>query len=70
MREKVAADVFKNAGVVVSHTAFYTLYLDHGNLYKPEDGSADFIEGTFSQNDFTKKTNEDAADWSDVENKP
>ena len=96
MREKVAADVFKNAGMVVSHTAFYTLYLDYGNgpeyfglytlveevdgsvldtqfssdsgnLYKPEDGSADFIEGTFSQNDFTKKTNEDAADWSDVE---
>ncbi len=31
LREKVAADVFKNAGLAVSHTAFYTLYVDHGN---------------------------------------
>ncbi|MBU3001973.1 CotH kinase family protein [Paraglaciecola arctica] len=31
MREKVAADVFKNAGMVVSHTAFYSLYVDHGD---------------------------------------
>ena len=96
LREKVAADVFKNAGLVVSHTAFYRLYIDHGNgaeyfglytlveevdgsvldtqfssdkgnLYKPEDGSANFLEGTFSSEDFTKKTNEDDADWSDIE---
>jgi len=96
MREKVAADVFKNAGLAVSHTAFYTLYIDHGNgpeyfglytlveevdgtvldtefesdegnLYKPEDGSANFVEGTFSEDDFEKKTNEDDADWSDIE---
>ncbi|EDN71387.1 spore coat protein H [Beggiatoa sp. PS] len=95
MREKVAADVFKNAGVPVSHTAFYTLYIDHGNgpeyfglytlveevdgtvidtqfssdkgnLYKPEDGSANFVAGTFNTEDFTKKTNEDDADWSDI----
>ena len=96
MREKVAADVFKDAGLVVSHTAFYALYIDHGNgaeyfglytlveevdgsvldtqfssddgnLYKPEDGSADFVENTFNQEDFTKKTNEDDEDWSDIE---
>jgi len=96
MREKVAADVFKDAGLAVSHTAYYTLYVDHGegpeyfglytlveevdgsvldtqfssddgNLYKPEDGSADFVEDTFSQDDFTKKTNEDDEDWSDIE---
>lgn len=95
MREKVAADVFKKAGVPVSHTAFYTLYVDHGdgpeyfglytlveeiddtvidtqfssndgNLYKPEDGSANFVEGTFDSADFEKKTNEDDADWSDI----
>uniref|UniRef100_UPI0033655441 CotH kinase family protein n=1 Tax=Candidatus Albibeggiatoa sp. nov. BB20 TaxID=3162723 RepID=UPI0033655441 len=95
MREKVAADVFKNAGVPVSHTAFYTLYIDHGNgpeyfglytlveevdgpvldtqfssddgnLYKPEDGSANFVAGTFNPADFTKKTNEDDEDWSDI----
>jgi len=30
IREKVAADIFKNAGLAMSHTAFYTLYVDHG----------------------------------------
>jgi spore coat protein H len=31
LREKVAANVFKNAGLAVSHTGFYTLYVDHGD---------------------------------------
>jgi len=31
LREKVATDVFRNAGLVASHTAFYTLYVDHGD---------------------------------------
>lgn len=95
LREKVAADVFKNAGLAVSHTAFYTLYVDHGNgpeyfglytlveevdntvidtqfssddgnLYKPEDGSANFVEGSFDSDNFEKKTNEDDEDWSDI----
>lgn len=95
MREKVAADVFKDAGMAVSHTAFYTLYVDHGNgpeyfglytlveevdgsvldtqftsddgnLYKPEDGSSNFVEGTFDAENFEKKTNEDDEDWSDI----
>lgn len=95
MREKVASDVFLNAGMPVSHTAFYALYVDHGNgpeyfglytlveeiddtvidtqfsdddgnLYKPEDGSANFVDGTFSSEDFEKKTNEDDEDWSDI----
>lgn len=30
LREKVAADVFKAAGLAVSHTAFYTVYVDYG----------------------------------------
>jgi spore coat protein H len=96
IREKVAADVFANAGLVVSHTAFYALYIDHGegpeyfglytlveevdgsvldtqfssddgNLYKPEEGSANFVEGTFAEENFEKKTNEDEEDWSDIE---
>jgi hypothetical protein len=96
LREKVAADVFKNAGLAVSHTGFYSLYVDHGNgpeyfgvytlveeiddtlidtqfssddgnLYKPEEGSANFAQGTFNPDDFEKKTNEDDADWSDIE---
>ena len=95
LREKVAADVFRSAGLPVSHTAFYTLYIDHGNgpeyfglytlveevdgevldtqfssddgnLYKPEEGSSNFVEGTFSEENFEKKTNEDEADWSDI----
>lgn len=95
LREKVATDVFRNAGVASSHAAFYTLYVDHGdgaeyfglytlveevdgevldtqfsdddgNLYKPEDGSANFVQGSFNAEDFTKKTNEDT-DWSDIE---
>ena len=31
LREKVAGDVFRNAGLVSSHTAFYTVYVDHGD---------------------------------------
>ncbi len=96
LREKVAADVFAKAGLAVSHTAFYTLYIDHGNgpeyfglytlveevdgevldtqfssddgnLYKPEDSGSTFVEGMFSEEDFEKKTNEDDADWTDVQ---
>ncbi len=95
LREKVAAEVFKNAGLAVSNTAFYTLYVDHGdgpqyfglytlveevdgtvldtqfssddgNLYKPEDYGSSFAEGTFNEDGFEKKTNEDEADWTDI----
>jgi len=97
LREKVASDIFRDANMPVSNTAFYQVYVDigdgngskyfglytlveevddtvidtqfsnsDGNLYKPEDGSADFVANTFSSNDFTKKTNEDIADWSDI----
>ena len=31
MREKVASEVFQRAGVAVSKTAFYTLFVDHGD---------------------------------------
>lgn len=31
VREKVASDVFANAGLAMSHTAFYTVYVDYGN---------------------------------------
>ncbi|MGB5434609.1 MAG: CotH kinase family protein [Maribacter sp.] len=96
LREKVAADVFANAGLAMSNTAFYTLYVDHGdgpeyfglytlveevdntvidtqfssddgNLYKPEDYGASFAEGTFNEDGFEKKTNEDELDWSDIQ---
>ena len=96
LREKVAGDVFRNAGLAASHTAFYTVYVDYGegpvyfgvytmveevddtvldtqfsddsgNLYKPEGTGASFRSGTFSQASFEKKTNEDEADWSDIQ---
>jgi len=96
LREKVAGDVFRNAGLAGSHTAFYALYLDHGegpmyfglytlveevddtvldtqfsdddgNLYKPDGDAASFANGTFDEDEFVKKTNEDEADFSDVQ---
>ncbi|NQV13852.1 CotH kinase family protein [bacterium] len=96
LREKVTAEIFENAGLAVSHTAFYEVYIDHGdgleyfglytlveevddtlidtqfssddgNLYKPEGTGASFIVGSFNQSDFTKKTNEDGGDWTDIQ---
>lgn len=96
LREKVTAEIFENAGLAVSNTSFYTLYVDHGdgpeyfglytlveevdntviktqfssndgNLYKPEDYGSSFAYGTFNEDGFEKKTNEDEADWSDIE---
>ena len=96
LREKVAGDVFRNAGLAASHTAFYTLYVDFGvgpvyfgvytmveevddtvldtqfsdddgNLYKPDGDAASFAEGTYDEDEYVKKTNEDEADFSDVE---
>ena len=96
LREKVAGDVFRNAGLVGSHTAFYTLYVDHGdgpvyfglytmveevdgsvldtqfsdddgNLYKPDGDAASFAEGSYNEDEYVKKNNEDEADFSDVQ---
>lgn len=96
LREKVAADVFRNAGLASSHTAFYAVYVDHGdgpmyfgvytmveevddtvidtqfssdngNLYKPDGTGASFADGTFSEDVFVKKTNEDDADFTDIQ---
>ena len=97
LREKVATDVFRNAGLAASHTAFYTVYVDHGNgpeyfglytlveevddtvledqfsddngnLYKPDGDAASFASGTFDEDEYVKKTNEDEADFTDVQN--
>lgn len=38
-----------------------------GNIYKPDGDAASFQEGTFNTDQFEKKNNE-ASDWSDVEN--
>ncbi len=96
LREKVAADVFRNAGLAVSHTAFYTVYVDHGdgpqyfglytlveevddtvietqfsdddgNLYKPDGDAAAFAIESYDEGEYVKKTNEDEADFSDIE---
>ncbi len=96
LREKLAAEIFSRAGLIVSNTAFYTLYVDYGdgpqyfglytiveevddtvietqfdddggNLYKPEGDGASFARGTFNEVDFEKKSNEDEADWTDIQ---
>lgn len=96
IREKVVADLFREAGVVSPQTAFYEVYIDHGdgptyfglytaveivddtviktqfsddsgNVYKPEGSGAAFVDGTFSEESFEKQTNEDEADWSDIQ---
>jgi len=96
LREKVATDVFRAAGVASSHAAFYTVYVDYGdgpvyfgvytmveemddtvidsqfsdndgNLYKPDGTGASFVEDTFTEDVFVKKTNEDEADFGDVQ---
>lgn len=97
LREKVAGDIFRNVGLAGAHTAFYAVYVDHGegpvyfglytlveevddtvyetqfandegNLYKPDGDGASFASGTFSEDEFIKETNEDEADWSDIQN--
>jgi hypothetical protein len=51
----------------VDNTVIKTQFAsDEGNLYKPEGTAASFASGTYNTADFYKKTNEDAADWSDV----
>ncbi|MBN1665770.1 MAG: CotH kinase family protein, partial [Anaerolineales bacterium] len=96
LREKVVADIFREAGVVSSQTAFYEVYVDYGegpqyfglytavevvddtvietqfsddggNVYKPEGSGAAFAAGTFNKASFEKQTNEDEADWSDIQ---
>jgi spore coat protein CotH len=96
LREKVAGDVFRNAGLVGSHTAFYTLYVDYGegpkyfglytlaeevdgsvldtqfsnddgNLYKPDGDAASFAAGSYDEDEYVKKNNEDEADFTDVQ---
>jgi spore coat protein CotH len=96
MREKTAADLFREFGVPAPRTSFCRVYIDYGdgpvyfglytivevvfdtmlsnqfgsetgNCYKPEGSGATFAEGSFNTDDFTKKTNETAADWSDIE---
>ena len=96
LHEKVATDIFRDAGIKAPQTAYYRIYVDYGegpvyfglytaveivedtmledqfgsdegNCYKPEGNAATFAEGTFNISEFDLKTNEDIADYSDVE---
>ncbi len=58
LREKVAGDIFRNAGLASSHTAFYTLYVDYGDGPKyfgvytmVEEVDDTVIDTQFSDND-------------------
>ncbi len=96
LREKIAGDLFREAGVPSPQRAFYRVFIDTGdgptyfglytvaevpgkpmflsqfgdkggNLYKPEGDPAAWIDGlAVGEESFAKKTNELAADWSDV----
>ncbi|MCA0454067.1 MAG: CotH kinase family protein [Chloroflexi bacterium] len=95
LHEKVAADLFREAGVAAANTSFYAVSIDYGdgpvyiglytaveaiedtviqtqfsddsgNLYKPEGTGASFQAGTFDEATFSKETNEDEADYSDI----
>lgn len=92
MHEKLAADIFRDAGLKAPQTAYYRMYIDYGqgakyfglytaveiiedtmlesqfgsstgNCYKP-DGT--YLK-TFSISTMEKKTNEELADYSDVQ---
>ncbi|WP_035467968.1 CotH kinase family protein [Algoriphagus mannitolivorans] len=53
----------------VDDTVIETQFADKdGNLYQPDGTGASFALGTFSEAVFTKETNEDAADWTDIKN--
>lgn len=94
IKDKLASDTFRDAGVPAARGGFVQVYVDvgegpefwgvytmfedpsgemlddwfgtdAGNAYKP-DGTAAAL-GSFSQDAFEKKTNEDDADWSDVQ---
>jgi spore coat protein H len=53
---------------IVDDTVIETQFSDdQGNVYKPEGNGAAFVEGTFNEDSFEKQTNEDEADWSDIE---
>lgn len=96
MREKIAADLFREFGIAAPRVAFTEVYLDRGNgptfvglytlieevddsipdsqfpdddgnLYKPDGDAASFALGTYDEDEFDLKTNEDEADFSDVE---
>lgn len=100
IREKVASDIFREAGVPTAIKSFYRVYIDvgdgegskyfglytgsempwkpflnaqfgndEGNLYKPDGGQSKFESSNLiNETSFPKKTNEDAADWSDINN--
>jgi spore coat protein H len=94
IREKLAFDVLRDAGLVAARAAFYRVYVDvgdgpvywgvytmvedpsdqlpaarfadgSGNVYKPDGTGADFTR--FDVRGFEKKSNEQEADFGDVQ---
>jgi spore coat protein H len=92
LRDKIANDLFREAGVAAAQTAFMRVFLDRGagsfylglytmvevpdspmlkrffgsddgNLYKPDGMGAWTV---FAKENFPKRTNEEAEDWTDV----
>lgn len=67
LHAKVVGDLFGEAGVPASRTAFVRVFLDRGdgNLYKPAGTGARWR--VFDSGSFPKKANEDDEDWTDVQ---
>ena len=52
---------------LVDDTVIETQFSDSsGNLYKPEGEGANFVEGSFNEESFSKETNANTADYSDI----
>ena len=96
LKEKIAADIFRDAGIPSAQTAFYAVYVDYGegplyfglytavevvddtliqtqfeddsgNVYKPSGAAATFAVGTYNEEQYDKETNQDQADYSDLQ---
>jgi spore coat protein H len=53
---------------IVDDTVIKTQFSDDsGNVYKPEGAGAAFVDGTFDPASFEKQTNQEEADWSDIQ---
>ena len=52
----------------VDDTVLDTQFSDeNGNLYKPDGDAASFAAGTYDEDEYVKKNNEDEADFYDVD---
>ncbi len=56
MHERVAADIFREAGIPSAHTAFYAVYLDYGTgpVYLGVYTGVEMIDDTVIETQFER----------------